>query len=62
VPIFVVAGFIEGFITRHTEIPDLVRLAVILLSLAFVLYYYVALPRIRNKNILTHATIRKKQD
>lgn len=45
VPIFTVAGFIEGFITRHTGLPDLLRLSVILLSLAFVIYYYVVLPR-----------------
>ena len=45
VPIFIVAGFIEGFVTRHTEIYDSVRLAIILLSLAFVLYYFVWLPR-----------------
>ncbi|MBQ6653670.1 MAG: stage II sporulation protein M [Prevotella sp.] len=46
VPVFIVAGFIEGFITRHTEIFDSVRLAIILLSLAFVLWYFVILPRI----------------
>lgn len=44
VPVFVVAGFIESFITRHTELPDLLRLAVILASLAFVIYYFVWLP------------------
>ena len=26
VPVFVMAGFIEGFVTRHTELPDLLRL------------------------------------
>ncbi|MDO4163768.1 MAG: stage II sporulation protein M [Bacteroides sp.] len=45
VPLFVLAGFIESFLTRHTELPDALRLAVILLSLAFVLFYYVFLPR-----------------
>ena len=39
-PIIVLAGFIEGFITRHTEFPDIVKLSIILLSLAFVLGYY----------------------
>ena len=46
VPLFVVAGFIEGFFTRHTEWPDALRLTVILLSLAFVVYYYIYLPNI----------------
>lgn len=45
VPIFIVAGFIESYLTRHTEIPDLIRLAMIVLSLTFVIYYYVIYPR-----------------
>lgn len=45
VPIFIIAGFIEGFLTRHTEVNDMVRLAFILLCLAFVVYYYWVLPR-----------------
>lgn len=45
VPLLVVAGFIEGFFTRHTEWPDALRLGIILLSLAFVIYYVVVLPR-----------------
>ena len=45
VPIFVVAGFIEGFLTRHTEVNDWVRLVFILLSLAFVIFYFVVYPR-----------------
>lgn len=47
VPIFIMAGFIEGFITRHTDLPDLLRLGLILISLAFILFYYIYLP---NKN------------
>ena len=44
VPIFIFAGFAEGFITRHTETPDALRLAVILLSLTFILGYFVWYP------------------
>lgn len=43
-PIIIVAGFIEGFITRHTEAPDGLRLVVILGSLAFILLYFVWYP------------------
>jgi uncharacterized membrane protein SpoIIM required for sporulation len=50
VPIFITAGFIEGFVTRHTEVPDAIRLSMILLSLAFVIFYYVIWPRrVHNK-------------
>lgn len=44
VPIFIVAGFIEGFLTRHTEWSDGLRLTIIAASSAFVLFYYVWLP------------------
>lgn len=48
VHLFVLAGFIESFITRHTEINDFVRLTVILLSLCFVIFYFIYLPYKRN--------------
>lgn len=44
VPVFVLAGFIEGFLTRHTDFPTALRLGVILLSLVFILFYYIYLP------------------
>ncbi len=44
IPIFITAGFIEGYITRHTEVPDIIRLAFILLCLAFILWYFVWYP------------------
>ncbi|MCD8080096.1 MAG: stage II sporulation protein M [Bacteroides sp.] len=44
VPLFVVAGFIEGFFTRYTQLHNGVRLLFILLSFAFVIYYYIYLP------------------
>ena len=51
VPLFVVAGFIEGFFTRHTEWPDLLRLGIIRCSLAFVIYYYIVLPKKKNHEL-----------
>ena len=50
VPLFIIAGFIEGFVTRHTEIPDAVRLSFILISAVFVIFYFVVLPYKRNAN------------
>lgn len=44
VPIFILAGFIEGFLTRHTHLPVYIRLGIILFSLAFIIYYYFYLP------------------
>ena len=51
VPIFIVAGFLESYITRHTEMPDYIRLSIILLSLYFVIAYYVIYPRILNPDL-----------
>lgn len=43
-PVILLAAFFEGFLTRYTETPDVVRLLFILTSLAFVLWYFVWLP------------------
>ena len=40
VPIFVVAGFLEGFVTRHTEMPIAVSLAIIGASAGFIGWYF----------------------
>jgi uncharacterized membrane protein SpoIIM required for sporulation len=44
IPLFIMAGTIEGFLTRYTDIPDGIRLFFILLCLVFILGYYVWLP------------------
>ncbi|MEQ1747595.1 MAG: stage II sporulation protein M [Saprospiraceae bacterium] len=44
VPMFVLAAFFEGFLTRFTDTPDAIRLFFILTSLAFVVWYFVWLP------------------
>jgi uncharacterized membrane protein SpoIIM required for sporulation len=43
-PIIVVAAIIEAFVTRYTELPTLLRLGVISLSLFFILLYFVWYP------------------
>lgn len=45
IPMFVVAGFIEGFFTRHTEWPDALRAAIIFLSALLVILYIIVYPR-----------------
>ena len=45
IPIFIVAGFLESFITRYTELPDSVRAAIIIVSLSFVIFYYIIYPK-----------------
>lgn len=45
VPFLVIAAAIESYATRITEAPDIIRLLIILISLAIVIGYYVILPR-----------------
>jgi uncharacterized membrane protein SpoIIM required for sporulation len=44
IPFFIIAGFLEGFVTRHTEMPDWLALFIILGSLALIIFYYVIYP------------------
>ena len=46
VPIFIIAGFLESFVTRHTEMPDIFRLMIILISLGIILFYFGYYPRV----------------
>lgn len=51
VPIFILAGFLESFITRHTGYPFWSRLSFIIISLCFVILYYVVYPHRLNKKM-----------
>jgi uncharacterized membrane protein SpoIIM required for sporulation len=44
VPFFIIAGFLEGFVTRHTEMPDWLAIFIILGSLALIVFYYIIYP------------------
>lgn len=50
-PFFIVAGFLEGFVTRHTEMPDTLALSIIGGSLWLIVYYYILYPRLLKKRI-----------
>ena len=52
IPFFIIAGFLEGFVTRHTEMPDWLAILIISISLLLILFYYVVYPRIRYKKQL----------
>jgi uncharacterized membrane protein SpoIIM required for sporulation len=49
IPFFIIAGFLEGFVTRHTEMPDWLAILIIASSLALILFYYVIYPIQLNK-------------
>ncbi|MDX5436830.1 MAG: stage II sporulation protein M, partial [Pontibacter sp.] len=56
VPVFITAGFLEGFVTRHTEMPVALSLFIILSSAAFILYYFILYPRSLHKPHVTDIT------
>lgn len=44
VPLFIIAGFLESFVTRLTDLPTVVKVGIISLSLAFIIYHYLIYP------------------
>ncbi len=48
-PFFVIAGFIEGFITRYSEMPTFLALLIIFLCFSIVIFYYIIYPRILHR-------------
>jgi uncharacterized membrane protein SpoIIM required for sporulation len=45
IPLFIVAAFIEGFVTRYTHLPYAVKFSIIGLSLFFIIAYFFMYPR-----------------
>jgi len=54
IPFFIIAGFLEGFVTRHTEMPDWLAIIIITSSLALIIYYYIIYPIKLTKQIKIH--------
>ncbi len=54
IPFFIIAGFLEGFVTRHTEMPDWLAILIIVSSLVLIIYYYVIYPIKLTKQIETY--------
>jgi len=49
-PVIVVAAYIESFLTRHYDLPVGIKLALILASFGFILFYFVVYPFMVGKN------------
>ena len=49
IPFFIIAGFIEGFITRYTDMPNWLALTIILGSLLLIVFYYLIYPKLLHK-------------
>jgi uncharacterized membrane protein SpoIIM required for sporulation len=45
VPVFIAAAFLEGFITRYSTMPKYLSISILILSLAFIIWYFIVYPR-----------------
>lgn len=44
IPVFIMAAFLEGFITRYSTMPRLVSASILLASISFIIWYFVIYP------------------
>jgi len=54
VPLFVVAAFLEGFVTRLTNWPDVARISIITTSFLIILFYFFIYPNYIAKKLLNN--------
>jgi uncharacterized membrane protein SpoIIM required for sporulation len=50
VPLFIIAAFFEGFVTRHTEMPEWLSITILTASLSFIIWYVIIYPNKLYKN------------
>ena len=49
-PVFIVAAFLEGFITRYSTMPKPVSIAILTASMGFIIWYFIVYPiRLQNR-------------
>jgi uncharacterized membrane protein SpoIIM required for sporulation len=53
VPVFIVAAFLEGFITRYSSMPKAISISILASSFVFILWYFVLYPIRLEKRLLT---------
>jgi len=49
IPFFIIAGFIEGFITRYSNMPVWLAMLIIFSSLGLIIFYYIIYPNLLKK-------------
>ena len=56
IPFFIIAGFLEGFVTRLTHMPDWLAVLIIGSSLFLIIFYYIIYPiKLNKKNERIHS-------
>ena len=52
VPLFMIAGFLESFVTRHSDMPVFLSSTIIILSATFIIFYFIIYPLKLRKRIV----------
>lgn len=55
IPVFIAAAFLEGFITRYSTMPRALSISILIFSLLFIVWYFIAWPVILQKRIQKQA-------
>jgi len=50
IPLFIIAGLLEAFVTRLTEMPTVLKVFIIAVSLFFILYMFILHPWLQNRH------------
>jgi uncharacterized membrane protein SpoIIM required for sporulation len=54
IPVFIVAAFFEGYVTRYTGMPLFLSISILGASLAFVIFYYVLYPAVLHRRAISN--------
>ena len=57
IPVILTAAFFESFVTRHTEMPAWLSIAILASSLVFIIWYVILYPALLNKKFNTNLII-----
>jgi uncharacterized membrane protein SpoIIM required for sporulation len=59
VPVFIAAAFLEGFVTRYSSMPVWLSCSILLLSLAFIVWYFILYPIRLEKKLKSFPSLEK---
>ena len=60
IPLFIIAGFLESYVTRLFGMPDILKALIILASLAFIIFYVIIYPKRLYKHEIGRASCRER--
>lgn len=59
IPVIVIAAFLESYVTRLTEMHFIIKAVIILISLAYIVWYYLIYPAVLEKEVIAKNKIKE---